>query len=369
MTINSKKEKLNDKEVVVSISCLAFNHELYIRQCLDGFIMQKTNFAFEVLIYDDASTDNTVEIIKEYEVKYPELIKPIYQSENQYSKGVKVSSTYNWSRVKGKYIAMCEGDDYWSDPLKLQKQVDFLEKNEDYGLVHTNFDTYYQDSNYFLKNTHTVYNIEIKDNCTLNYWNLFGEAMATIKTLTACFRYDLIKEWQSVTPENKWLVGDFPMYFFMSLKSKVGYLNESTSVYRTVPQGSLSNVGNDINKKLNIRKTYVDIRLYFFEKYQLEENKFKKALIRDFNILFYFSILLDNKSVLKEYLDKFDTVDKQKVSNKLSRIYLKSNNRTLKRGILYITKIKLFSSTYLKKIFNYKFLISTIKRKLKLVNV
>lgn len=155
----------------------------------------------------------------------------------------------------------------------------------------------------------------------------------------------------------------FSNVFFMSLKSKVGYFNESTSVYRTVPQGSLSNVGNDFNKKLNLRKTYVDIRLYFFEKYQLEENKFKKALVRDFNILFDFTILLDNKSVLKEYLDKFGTINKQKPSNKLYKIYLKSNSRTLQRSIQYITKIKLFGSTYINKLFNLKFLISTIKRK------
>ena len=116
----------------VSICCLTFNHENYIRQCLDGFMMQQTNFKFEVLIHDDASTDNTATIIREYEQKYPATIKPIYQSENQYSKGVKPSCNFQFPRAKGKYIAMCEGDDYWTDPLKLQKQVDFLEANPDY---------------------------------------------------------------------------------------------------------------------------------------------------------------------------------------------------------------------------------------------
>ena len=96
-------------------------------QCLDGFMMQQTNFAFEVLIHDDASTDGTTEIIKEYEAKYPEIIKPIYEEENQWVKGRRGSAVFNFPRAKGKYIAMCEGDDYWTDPLKLQKQVDFLE--------------------------------------------------------------------------------------------------------------------------------------------------------------------------------------------------------------------------------------------------
>lgn len=119
-------------EPVVSICCLTYNHILYIRQCLDGFMMQKVNFPIEILIYDDASTDGTQGIIREYETKYPNIVKPIYQKENQYSKGVRVGFVYNYSRAKGKYIALCEGDDYWTDPYKLQKQVDFLESHIDY---------------------------------------------------------------------------------------------------------------------------------------------------------------------------------------------------------------------------------------------
>ena len=119
------------QEPLVSIICTTYNHGPFIRQCLDGFMMQKTNFTFEVLIHDDASTDNTAEIIREYEDKYPDIIKPIYQTENQYQKGVKIGITYLYPRAKGKYIAECEGDDYWTDPLKLQKQVDFLENNPD----------------------------------------------------------------------------------------------------------------------------------------------------------------------------------------------------------------------------------------------
>lgn len=121
-------------QILVSISCITFNHEPYIRQCLDGFIMQKTDFAFEVLIHDDASTDNTENIIREYERRYPSIIKPIYEKENQWNKGRKGSAIFNFPRAKGKYIALCEGDDCWSDPLKLQKQVDFLENHPDFTL-------------------------------------------------------------------------------------------------------------------------------------------------------------------------------------------------------------------------------------------
>lgn len=120
---------------LVSISCITYNHEPYIVQALNGFLMQKTDFPFEVLIHDDASTDRTADIIREYEKKFPNLIKPIYQKENHYSKGfTSVSATWNFPRAKGKYIALCEGDDYWIDENKLQIQVDFLENNPEYGM-------------------------------------------------------------------------------------------------------------------------------------------------------------------------------------------------------------------------------------------
>ncbi len=119
---------------VVSVRCLTFNHELYIEQALDGFLMQETNFPFEVVVHDDASTDRTADIIRQYESKYSKIIKPIYEIENQYSKHDGSITRIVNAALKGKYIAICEGDDYWTDPLKLQKQVNFLEANPDFSL-------------------------------------------------------------------------------------------------------------------------------------------------------------------------------------------------------------------------------------------
>ncbi len=118
-----------DNQILVSVCCTAYNHEKYIRKCLDGFVMQETNFKFEVLINDDASTDNTAAIIREYEKEYPEIIKPIYQTENQFSIDRNITANILFPKCKGKYIALCEGDDFWTDPLKLQKQVNALEAN------------------------------------------------------------------------------------------------------------------------------------------------------------------------------------------------------------------------------------------------
>lgn len=129
----------------VSILCTTYNHEKYIEDALEGFLNQKTNFPFEILVYDDASTDKTPDIIRAYHAAYPLLIKPVLQTENQYSKGTQVFCTYQLSRAQGTYVAVCEGDDYWVDPLKLQIQVDFLDSNEDF--VASGHDSFIIDEN------------------------------------------------------------------------------------------------------------------------------------------------------------------------------------------------------------------------------
>lgn len=135
------KEKCNQiKPLVVSLT-LAYNHEKYIRDTLDGFVMQKTNFPFVAIVHDDASTDGTTAIIHEYAEKYPDIVLPIYETDNQYSKsnGVLGRIMRTAANVTGaKYVAMCEGDDYWIDPLKLQKQVEFLDSHPDYSMCFGN---------------------------------------------------------------------------------------------------------------------------------------------------------------------------------------------------------------------------------------
>jgi len=121
----------DQEDVMVSIICLTYNHENYIADAIEGFLMQETDFRYEILIHDDASTDSTAEVIRSYEKKYPHLIKPVYQKVNQYSKNIKISPTFIYPNAKGKYIAICEGDDYWTDPKKLQIQFDCLENNPD----------------------------------------------------------------------------------------------------------------------------------------------------------------------------------------------------------------------------------------------
>ncbi|MFZ2266849.1 MAG: glycosyltransferase [Azonexus sp.] len=116
-------------EPVVSICCITYNHEHFLVDCLEGFLRQETSFPVEILLHDDASTDATPDIVKRYAEKYPQVIKPICQKVNQWSQGKKINPEFNFPRARGEFLALCEGDDYWSDETKLQQQVDCLRAN------------------------------------------------------------------------------------------------------------------------------------------------------------------------------------------------------------------------------------------------
>lgn len=244
-----------DKEILVTVICLTYNHEKYIRECIDGFVMQKTNFAYEVIIHDDASTDNTAEIIKEYQQKYPDIIIPILQTENQYSKKVPIGKTFIYPRAKGKYIALCEGDDYWIDPYKLQKQVDILNEDNNYGLCYTKAKVYNQNKRQF------------ENNLIGEKINGFDNLLIAnkIPTLTTLYRKDLYYKYvNSIKPENKnWLMGDYPMWLWFSVNCKFVFLAEETAVYRQL-ENSASHFDN-IEKHIAFTNSTRDIRLFFLE--------------------------------------------------------------------------------------------------------
>lgn len=123
-----------DKDIAVTVIVAAYNQERYIRDCLEGVVRQKTTFAFEALVHDDASTDGTAAIIREYAEAYPGLIIPVIERENQYSRGDKAFDGIDIPSFRGRYLAYCEGDDYWIDTHKLQAQFEFMEAHPDYAL-------------------------------------------------------------------------------------------------------------------------------------------------------------------------------------------------------------------------------------------
>ena len=129
----AQKNTVDAPACKVSVLCATFNHEEYLRQTLDSFIAQKTDFLFEVLVNDDASTDSTADILREYAERYPEIIRPFYQKENLYSRRMNVYDLVFFPATRGEYIALCEGDDYWNDPEKLQRQADWLDIHPEYS--------------------------------------------------------------------------------------------------------------------------------------------------------------------------------------------------------------------------------------------
>ena len=132
-------------EIRVSILCTAYQHEAYIREALESFVTQQTDFSFEVLVSDDASTDGTAAIIREYAEKYPDIVCPFLQEKNLYSQGINLYDTLLFPAARGQYLAACEGDDCWTDPTKLQRQVDFLDAHPEYSACVHNTVAHYTD--------------------------------------------------------------------------------------------------------------------------------------------------------------------------------------------------------------------------------
>ncbi len=121
------------KDCMVTVMCTAYNHEAYIREALESIVSQQTDFPFELLVNDDCSTDGTAAIIKEYEEKYPDIVRPFYQEKNLFSQNRDIYYEVFFPNARGKYVAFCEGDDRWCDVTKLQRQVDYLEAHPDYS--------------------------------------------------------------------------------------------------------------------------------------------------------------------------------------------------------------------------------------------
>ena len=224
---------MNIPEPLVSISCITYNHARYIRQCLDGFVLQKTTFPFEVLIHDDASTDGTADIIREYEMKYPYIIKPIYEQENQWVKGRRGSAIFNFPRAKGKYIALCEGDDYWIDPLKLQKQVDILESDKNIGFVYSKFQLVNFD-NMLIENYSTVSNQLSHSKTGYLLPSLLRNNFP--QTLTVVFKKELLANFDKYYSYGY----DWPLFIHICGKCKSVFLKDVTGCYRTNPNGMMA---------------------------------------------------------------------------------------------------------------------------------
>ncbi|MFA6308365.1 MAG: glycosyltransferase [Clostridia bacterium] len=218
-------------EILVSVVCLAYNQENYIKDAIESFLMQKTNFTFEIIIHDDASTDKTRDIIREYSLKYPDVIKLIIQKENQYSKGERILK-FIVPEIKGKYIAFCEGDDYWTDPSKLQLQTDYLESHPEYSMcVHAADRVSVDKTNLSLPMSPS------KKDRTYSFLDILKSGGGFVATNSVFCRAKHIIEMPDFTNVS---FGDYPLEMYLGYQGKTYYSAIRMSAYRVDVPGSWS---------------------------------------------------------------------------------------------------------------------------------
>lgn len=214
---------------LVSIVCHTFNHEKYLEETINGFLNQKVDFPIEIIIHDDASTDSTRAIIEKYVLEFPNLIHGVFQDTNVYSKKINIWSNFTFPIAKGKYIAICEGDDYWDDEHKLQEQVHFLEQNENFSICWTNYSTQ-------KGNTIAESNLRIaEDYFKIDLNNIF-DPYCTM-SLTTVFRKDRLNLDQL---NHLTCFKDNSLYLLLLKNGDGMFINKSTSVYRLHDEGVFS---------------------------------------------------------------------------------------------------------------------------------
>lgn len=247
-----------DDEVLVTVQCLAYNHEKYIRKALDGFVMQKTSFKFEVIVHDDASTDHTADIIREYAEKY-DFIQPIFQTENQYSQKVSILKNFVLPAARGKYLAFCEGDDYWTDENKLQILTDYMEQHPSCSMA-----------------CHAYNRVSAKDETVISTIRTLDKDgvippekairyEAPPQLAAQIFRTEQIKERPAIFSDRG--VGDYTMLLYAVTKGELYYIDRVMS-----------------NKRDNIAGSWSE-RVYNNPEKKLEHWNMMKAFLADFNEL------------------------------------------------------------------------------------
>jgi glycosyltransferase involved in cell wall biosynthesis len=259
----------------VSVCVPAFNHEKYIAQMLDGALMQQTDFDFEIVIGDDASTDSTPDIIQQYIARNPGRIRAFLHAENQGPKEPREFAGRNnvlqlLKACEGEYVAMCEGDDYWTDPLKLQKQVDFLDKNPDFAISHHNMLVTYEDGS-------DSHSFNAPDQKLVSTIKDILEDKWFMATASWVYRNHFLTndfaEWHA-----KAAAGDWAVMIQLAAQGRIGYLPETMGVYRKHSAG-LSNIHSQTNRNflLNRKEMFENVDQWLDYRYH---EAIEKTLIK-----------------------------------------------------------------------------------------
>lgn len=238
--------------MLLSVGILTYNQEKYIRQCLDSVLMQEVDFDYEIIVGDDASTDGTQKILRDYAERYPNKFVLLLGEKNE---GISMNYKKVLEVCKGRYIALCEGDDYWTDTYKLQKQVDFLEIHPDYGFVGTYNTLLFPDGT--IKDDLYDYFPEPERE---GEWELYGNVFYYAKngpvtrTVSICFRKSLIEDYTHYVG----LGNDMVLQMVLAKQSKFAKYSSAMCVYR---QGGVSTDKMSVEKQLYYNKWFVENRL------------------------------------------------------------------------------------------------------------
>lgn len=279
---------------LVIVKCLVYNQARFIEKMLEGIVMQKTDFPFLALVHDDCSTDTTAEIIADFARRYPDRIVPMYEEENLWSKPGEVlcyKVNEALASYDAKYMAFCEGDDYWDSPDKLQRQVDYMETHPECGMVYSTVRRYDENIGAFR-----------------DVWGGPAEKFTeflrvnTVPTPSAMVRMSLWRRLQEeVDPYGHgWLMGDYPMWLFMAAESEVHFMDEPTAVYRIQSESACRS--RSLRKTLNFRKSFFEISDYMRERYSPALTKEETDRISEakYNEMLVPSFLLGEKEIVEE---------------------------------------------------------------------
>lgn len=254
--------------VDITIYCLTYNHVDYIRDALEGFLMQKTSYTYNVFVYDDASTDGTSDILREYMEKYPEIFDVYISPRNIYNlpnRGMIMHKLYE-EHIVGRYVAWCEGDDYWTDSNKLQRQIDFMEQNAECSMVAHG--AYWWDCQTGKLKDYNPYN----ENRYLGKEEVILQPQGNLPTASLVMRRDVfIRDAEFPRCD----VGDIPMQLYALCKGKIYYFNSQMSMYRYMHDSSWS---KDIQGNFENSNIHAYHMIEFMEKY----DKYSNGIYHDF---------------------------------------------------------------------------------------